>query len=277
MTIIEAIILGLIQGLTEFIPISSTAHLTIAGKYLGLIDSNNPESWTAFMAVIQLGTLVAVVYYFYKEIFEIGGAFLTENISKRLSFKDQSNNSKMGWYVILASVPIVTIGLLLKKVIEGNLTKDLNIIAFSLIGLGIVLFIAERIGKFNRDFDKLNSKDAILVGLAQCIALIPGSSRSGTTITAGLFLGLKRDVAAKFSFLLSIPAIFGSGLYEFYSEFEHLSGDVFLPLLVATIVSAISGYFAIAFLLKYLKSHNTNLFIIYRIVAGLVILAIMNM
>lgn len=276
MTYIEAILLGLIQGLTEFIPISSTAHLTIAAKYLGLIDPANPEAWTAFMAVIQLGTLVAVIYYFYKEIIQIGSALIKENLVKPRKFKEQSNDSKMGWYVIFASIPIVTIGLALKKIIEGNLTKDLNIIAMSLIGLGIILFIAEKVSKLNRDYEKLNFVDAIVVGLAQCIALIPGSSRSGTTITAGLFLGMKRDVAAKFSFLISIPAIFGSGLYEFYSEFEHLSGEALAPLVIATIVAAVSGYFAIAFLLKYLKSHNTNLFIIYRILAGLIILALIN-
>lgn len=277
MTYIQAIILGIIQGLSEFIPISSTAHLTIAGQYFGLIDPNNPQTWTAFIAVVQLGTLGAVLYYFYKEIIDVSSSFVKENILKPRKFKTQSLDSKIGWYVIIGSFPIVTIGLALKKVIESNLTKDLNVIAVSLIALGLVLFIAERFGKFNRNYGQLSLKDAIGVGLAQCVALIPGSSRSGTTITAGLFLGLKRDVAAKFSFLIGIPAIFGSGLYEFYSEFENLSGEIFGPLIVATIFSAISGYFAIAFLLKYLKSHNTNIFIIYRIMAGIVILSIINL
>jgi len=277
MTYLEAVILGIIQGLSEFIPISSTAHLTIAGQYLGLIDPNNPQTWTAFIAVVQLGTLFAVIYYFYKEILQISNSFLKENLFNRKKFSDQSLDSKMGWYVIIGSIPIVTIGFGLKKIIESNITKDLNVIAISLIVLGIVLFIAERLGKFSRDFKELNLKDSIAVGLAQCVALIPGSSRSGTTITAGLFLGLKREVSAKFSFLIGIPAIFGSGLYEFYSEFENLSGDIFGPLIVATLFSAISGYFAIAFLLKYLKSHNTNIFVIYRIVAGIIILSVINL
>ena len=276
MSIIEAIILGIIQGLSEFIPISSTAHLTFAGKYMGLIDPDNPQVWTAFIAVIQLGTLFAVLYYFYKEILEISNSFLKENFVERKSFSKQSLNSKMGWYVIFASIPIVTIGLLLKKVIESNLTKDLTIISISLIVLAIILFIAEKVSKFDRDLTKVNLKDALVIGLAQCIALIPGSSRSGTTITAGLFLGLKRDTAAKFSFLIGIPAIFGSGVYEFYSEFKFLSGDMLLPVIVATIFSAISGYFSIDFLLKYLKRKSTNIFIIYRIVAGLTILTIIN-
>lgn len=276
MTIIEAIILGLIQGLTEFIPISSTAHLTIAGKYFGLINPENPEVWTAFIAVIQLGTLFAVLYYFYDEIINIIKNFFKDNITERQKFKSQSQESKMGWYIIFASIPIVTIGLALKKVIEGNLTKDLTVISISLIILGIILFIADKTSDLNRESKDLTLKDALLVGLAQCVALIPGSSRSGTTITAGLFLGMKRDVAAKFSFLIGIPAIFGSGLYEFYSHFKFLSGDMLLPLIIATIFSLISGYFSIDFLLKYLKNKNTNLFILYRIIAGISILAIIN-
>jgi undecaprenyl-diphosphatase len=276
MSILEAIILGIIQGLSEFIPISSTAHLTFAGKYMGLIDADNPQIWTAFIAVIQLGTLVAVLYYFYKEILDISNSFIKENLVERKSFSNQSLNSKMGWYVIFASIPIVTVGLLLKKVIESNLTKDLTVISFSLIGLAIILYIAEKISKFERDMSKVTLKDSIVIGLAQCIALIPGSSRSGTTITAGLFLGLTRETAAKFSFLVGIPAIFGAGVYEFYSEFKYLTGDMLLPVIVATIFSAISGYFAIDFLIKYLKKNNTNIFIIYRIVAGVAILAIIN-
>ncbi len=276
MSIIEAIILGIIQGLSEFIPISSTAHLTFAGKYLDLIDPNNPQIWTAFIAVIQLGTLAAVLYYFYKEILDISNSFLKENLIERKSFSKQSLNSKMGWYVIIASVPIVTIGLLLKKVIESNITKDLSVISISLIVLALILFLAEKVGKFDRDLGKVSLKDAIVIGFAQCIALIPGSSRSGTTITAGLFLGLTRETAAKFSFLIGIPAIFGSGVYEFYSEFQHLTGDMLLPVITATIFSAISGYYSIDFLLKYLKKNSTNIFIIYRIVAGFTILTIIN-
>ena len=272
MSIIEAIILGLLQGLSEFIPISSTAHLTIAGMMMGLIDPNHPEQWTSFIAVIQLGTLAAVFIYFSKEIKEIPRDYILENFSgQRKKFKEQSLNSRMGWYIILGSVPIVVIGLAMKKIIEGGFTKDPLVIASSLIGLAIILFIAERVAKFNKDMTKIRMKDSLLIGLSQCLALIPGSSRSGTTITAGLFLGFDRETAARFSFLLSIPAIFGSGLYAFYKSLDYITQDSMITLAVATVVSGISGYYAIAFLIKFLKTRSTMLFIVYRIVLGILI------
>lgn len=275
MTILEAIILGIIQGLSEFIPISSTAHLTIAGHYFGLIDPDHPEKWTAFIAVIQLGTLAAVLIYFASEINDTIKSFFKENYgSNKKSFKEQSSESKLGWFVILGSIPIMTIGLGLKDFIRGTFTKDLNVIGISLIVLGVILFLAERVASLDRDMKKINIWDSLLVGLAQCVALIPGSSRSGTTITAGLFLGLKRETAARFSFLLGIPAIFGSGLYEFYSEFSNLSQDDLLTLAVATIFSGISGWLAIDFLLKYLRKKSTLLFVLYRIGAGSLVLII---
>ncbi len=269
MSILEAIILGLIQGLSEFIPISSTAHLTIAGKLLGLVDPQNPEQWTSFIATIQLGTLAAVFVYFAKDIKDIPIAFIKENVLKRTKFKEQSNNSRMGWNIILGSIPIAVFGLALKKVIEGNLTKDPYVIASSLIILAIILFFAERMASLKKNMKDISVKDAVLVGLSQCLALIPGSSRSGTTITAGLFLGMNREAAARFSFLLSIPAIFGSGLLSFYQSLEYLHADQITTLVIATIVSAISGYAAIAFLISYLKKKSTMLFIIYRIVLGI--------
>jgi undecaprenyl-diphosphatase len=273
MSIIQAIVLGIIQGLSEFIPISSTAHLTIAGKIMGLINPAQPEQWTAFIAVIQLGTLLAVLIYFAKDIKGITLDFLTQNIgSKRKSFKEQSHESRLGWYVIIGSVPIVTIGMVLKKIIEGNLTKELGVIAASLIVLGIILAIAEKTAKMKRDISETTWKDALIVGLAQCLALFPGASRSGTTITAGLFLGLKRETAAKFSFLLSIPAVFGSGLLEFYQSIKYINSAELLNLTVATIAAAISGYFAIAFLLHFLRTRSTMLFVAYRIILGCLII-----
>jgi undecaprenyl-diphosphatase len=275
MNIIEAIILGLLQGLSEFIPISSTAHLTIAGMMMGLIDPAHPEQWTSFIAVIQLGTLAAVFIYFSKEIKEIPRDFLIENFSKKKKkFKEQSLNSRMGWYIILGSIPIVAIGLAMKKIIEGGFTKDPLVIASSLIGLAVVLFIAERVAKFKKDMTNIKMKDAMIIGFSQCLALIPGASRSGTTITAGMFLGFNRETAARFSFLLSIPAIFGSGLYEFYKSLDYITSDSLITLAVATIVSGISGYYAIAFLMKFLKTRSTMLFIVYRIALGLLIFAL---
>lgn len=273
MTIIEAIILGIIQGLTEFIPISSTAHLTLAGNLMGLIDPSHPEKWTSFIAVIQLGTLVAVLIYFLRDILGISNNFIVQNFSKkRRNFGKQSIESKLGWFIIIGTIPIVIIGLAGKKIIEGNLTKDPLVIAIALITLAIILAIAEKSSKFNRELKDIKLKDSLIIGMAQAIALIPGSSRSGTTITAGLLLGLKRDSAARFSFLLSIPAIFASGMYEFYKSLDFIDNNHIIALIVSTIAAGISGYISIAFLLNYLKKRTTFLFIWYRIGLGILIL-----
>ncbi len=272
MDIIQAIILGLIQGLTEFIPISSTAHLTIAGQLMHLIDPSQPEKWTSFMAVIQLGTLVAVLLYFSKELRIVPVAFYHENFHRaRKKISEQSDDSRLGWLIIFGSVPIFAFGLLLKKIIEGNLTKDLTIIAGSLIAVAIIMFIAEKFASLKKDMTKISIKDSIIIGLAQCFSLIPGSSRSGTTITAGLFLGLKRDTAAKFSFLMSIPAIFASGVYQFYQSLTYINMNDILILVISTIVAGISGYASIAFLIKFLKTRTTTIFVIYRLLLGIVI------
>jgi len=276
MTFIEAIILGLIQGLTEFLPISSTGHLTIAGKLMNLISDKNPEHWTAFIAVIQIGTLLAIIIYFWKDLWNIFIDFIRDNLIKPKKISAQNNNSKMGWMIILGSIPVVIIGLGFKDIIEGALTKNLYIIASSLILLAIILAIAEKVGKFKRDFSELNWKDAIIIGFAQSLALIPGSSRSGTTITAGLFLGLKRETAARFSFLLSVPAILGSGLLEFYHSFESIHFDEMVNLITATITSAISGYIAIALLLAFLKKNSTMVFVYYRIAIGIIIFVLIS-
>lgn len=242
---------------------------------MGLISPEHPEQWTAFIAVIQLGTLAAVLLYFARDIASISRAFLTENLTRRTAFARQSADARMGWYVIIGSVPIVVIGLALKKLIEGSLTKELSVIAASLIGLAIILWIAERVASFSRGITDITWKDALLVGLAQSVALIPGASRSGTTITAGLFVGLRRDTAARFSFLLSIPAVLGSGLLEFYQSLDYLSGDGLVALIIATLFSAVSGYATIAFLLRFLRTHSTTVFIIYRILLGLVLFGLL--
>ena len=276
MTFLEALFLGIIQGLTEFLPISSTGHLTIAGKLMGLISSENPEHWTAFIAVIQLGTLLAIIIYFWKDLLGIFIDFLNENIIKRNKFSNQSTNSKMGWLIILGSIPVAIIGLGFKDVIEGAFTKNLYVIASSLIVLGIILALAEKVGKFKRDLKDITWKDTLIIGFAQSLALIPGSSRSGTTITAGIFLGLKRETAARFSFLLSVPAILGSGLLEFYSSLEYIQFDGLVNLAIATIASAISGYVTIAFLLSFLKKNSTMVFVYYRIAIGLIIFVLIG-
>jgi len=276
LSIIQAIVLGLIQGLSEFLPISSTAHLTLAAKLMGLIDAAHTERWTAFIAVIQLGTLCAVLIYFFKDIISILRAFVQENVVERKAIKQQSLNSKMGWMIGLGTIPIVVIGLSLKHVIEGALTKNLVVISFSLILLAVILAIAERVASFKKDLEHVSIKDAILIGCAQCFALIPGASRSGTTITGGLFLGLKRETAARFSFLLSIPAVFASGLLELKESMHYMDHSLMVAMIVATLVSGISGYLAIDFLLKFLKKNTTSVFIYYRIILGLIILILLK-
>ena len=275
MSIFEAILLGIIQGLSEFLPISSTGHVTVAGKLLNLISSEHPERWTAFIAVIQLGTMFSVLIYFAKDLFLIVRDFLRDNFLSRKKFSLQSLNSRLGWLVIVGTIPVVVIGLLFKDSIEGTLTKNLYVISFSLIGLAIILAIAEKIANFKKDMGNITVKDSIIIGIAQAFALIPGSSRSGTTITGGLFLGLKRDVAARFSFLLSIPAVLASGLFELIHSLDYLTADMALNIIIATLVSGISGYLAIDFLIKFLKKHSTFVFIYYRIAIGLFILILL--
>jgi len=276
MNIIEAIILGIIQGLTEFLPISSTGHLTVAGKLMNLISSDKPQQWTSFIAVIQLGTLIAVVVYFRDDIMNIIKDFYQDNFIRRKNFNTQSLNSKMGWYLVIATIPVAVIGLLFKDIIEGELTKNLYVISASLILLAVILAIAEKTGRFIRDMNNIKWYDAFVIGLAQSLALIPGSSRSGTTITAGLFLGLKRDTAARFSFLMSIPAVFASGMLEFYESMKYIDFNSSLNLIIATIASGIVGYLSIEFLLRYLKRKSTLIFIIYRIVIGILILLLIS-
>jgi len=275
LNLFEAILLGIIQGLTEFLPISSTGHLTVAGKFMNLISTNNPEQWTAFIAIIQLGTLLAVLVYFWQDIISIIKDFFQDNFIKRLSYSEQRINSKLGWLIIIGTIPVVIIGLAFKDAIEGALTKNLYVIATSLIALAIILAFAERVARFKKELQDITILDSIIIGFAQALALIPGSSRSGTTITAGLFVGLKRETAARFSFLLSIPAVFASGVLQIYEAMKFIDQSMTVNIIVATIVSGISGYIAIDFLLKFLKKNSTFLFVYYRIALGLLILTLL--
>ncbi len=272
MSIFEAIILGIIQGLTEFLPISSTGHLTVTGKLMNLISDTNPERWTSFIAVIQLGTLLAILIYFRNDLWNIIKDFIEDNLLSRQKFVNQTFNSKLGWFIIIGSIPVVILGLGFKDIIEGALTKNLYVISLSLIALGIVLWIAEKVGKFKREMKDLTWIDALVIGLFQSLALIPGSSRSGTTITGGLFLGFKRETAARFSFLLSIPAVLGSGLLQFYEALDFIDTSGMVNYAVATLAAAISGYLTIGFLLKFLKTNTTYVFVFYRIVVGILVL-----
>jgi undecaprenyl-diphosphatase len=275
LNLFEAILLGIIQGLTEFLPISSTGHLTLAGKFMNFISPAHPEQWTSFIAVIQLGTLIAVLVYFRNDIISIIKDFFQDNLIKRVKYSEQKFNSKLGWLIIIGTIPVVIIGLAFKDAIEGALTKNLYVIAISLFVLAIILALAEKLAKFKKDLENVTIFDSIIIGFAQAISLIPGSSRSGTTITAGLFVGLKRETAARFSFLLSIPAVFASGLLQLYESLKFIDQTMALNIIVATIVSGISGYLAIDFLLKYLKKNSTFLFVYYRIALGIFILILL--
>ena len=265
--IIKAVILGIIQGLTEFIPISSTAHLRVIPALLGWKDIG-----AAYTAVIQIGTLIATLIYFKKDIISLTTGFF-HSIKNKNYFSDP--HSRIFILIIIGTIPIGICGLFLKKFIEGD-ARGLYVIAAVLIILAVILFIAEKAGSMKKDFSQITVKDGIIIGLAQALALIPGSSRSGVTITAGLFTGLKREAAARYSFLLSIPAIALSGLYELYKERAVLLNENMLGLTVATVVSGIVGYMSIAFLITFLKTRSNLIFIVYRIILGIIILILLS-
>ena len=256
-----AALLGIVQGLTEFLPISSTAHLRILPALFGLDDPG-----AEYTAVIQLGTLIAVVAYFAKDLVAITQAM----------FRDGGSfESRLPWLLAVGTVPIVIAGLLLKKHIEGDL-RSLYVIAFALISVGIAMAVIDKFAGGNpntRPLSELTYRDALLVGLAQTLALVPGVSRSGATICMLLLLHFTRSDAARFSFLLSIPAIAGAGVFEAKDAFAKLGRDAIPALGIGIVTAAITGYISIAWLIKWLGSHDLIGFAIYRIVAGLALLA----
>jgi undecaprenyl-diphosphatase len=281
MSLLQAILLGIVQGLTEFIPISSTAHLVLAGRVMNL--ALKPEELTASIAVIQLGTLIAVIVYFAGDIWNITRAFVHDHYmllknGRRDQFNRKNDHARLspearlGWLVIIGSLPVGVVGLIFKKQIEGTFTKNLWVIATMMIAIAILLAVAEFVGRKRRRMQELGIGDALAVGFAQCLALIPGSSRSGSTIMGGLFAGQTRETAARFSFLLSIPAIAASGLLEMREALQTLPQATLATLAVGTIVSAIVGYASIWFLLRFLRTHTTGVFIGYRLIVGAVIL-----
>src|ERR1700694_4258892 len=289
MTLFQAIILGIVQGLTEFIPVSSTAHLVFASRAVGLyngVDATlQAEQTTATIAVLQLGTVLAVLIYFAGDIVKITRAFVVDHLAliagrRRISSADGSDqrlslDAWLGWLVIIGSIPVGIVGLLFKKQIEGTFTKNLWVIATMMVVVALLLTIAEFVGRQRRRMQELGLKDALAVGFAQVLALIPGSSRSGSTIMAGLFAGETRETAARFSFLLSIPAVAASGLLELKQALRILPHDSLTTLAVGTIVSGIVGYASIWFLLRYLRTHTTGIFIGYRLLLGGAILVLL--
>ena len=286
MSLLQAILLGIIQGLTEFIPISSTAHLVLAMRAMHLPLS--AEQKTASIAVIQLGTLLAVLIYFAPDIWNITRAFIHDHLvilkdGRRDQFNRENEHARLsheawlGWLIIIGTLPVVIVGLLFKKQIEGTFTKNLWVIATMMIVVALLLTLAEMVSKKRKRMQDLGVGDALSVGFAQCLALIPGSSRSGSTIMAGLFAGQTRETAARFSFLLSIPAVAASGLLELVEAMHKLPQGSMTNLAVGTIVSGIVGYISIWFLLRYLRTHSTGIFIGYRLLVGAAILMMLFM
>ena len=262
----RAVVLGIIQGLTEFLPISSSAHLRIFPDLFGWGDPG-----AAFSAVIQIGTEVAVLWYFRKDIFRIVWAWLRALWTPSMR---SDADARMGWYVIVGSIPIVVLGVLLKHTIETQF-RNLWVIGSTLIVLGIILGIADKIGRREKAIPSLSWRDVILYGCAQAAALIPGVSRSGATISMGRFLGYNREAATRFSFLLAIPAVVGAGLFELKDALASYDNPYGVgPTVVATIVAFVVGYASIAWLLRYVITHSYRPFVIYRILLGVLTLGL---
>jgi undecaprenyl-diphosphatase len=279
---LEAIILGLIQGLTEFLPISSSAHLRIFGDLVGWGDPG-----ATFTAITQLGTETAVLIYFWKDITRIIGKWFRSfggGGGKRSTGVQKGDpDVRLGWLIIIGTVPIVLVGFFLQDTIRTAL-RSLWIVAIVLIVFGLLLWLADWLGRRTKPIEAMSYRDGILIGLAQMLALIPGVSRSGASISAGLALGYTRPAAARFAFLLAVPAVFGSGLYETYTAFTCEpgvdagcgAGYGLGPTIAATVVAFIVGYAVIAFLMRYLETRTFLPFVIYRILLGGVLIALLS-
>ncbi|MBU6452191.1 MAG: undecaprenyl-diphosphate phosphatase [Cyanobacteria bacterium REEB67] len=266
MSMVEALTLGVVQGLTEFLPISSSAHLRVVPA---LCHWGDPGA--AFSAVIQLGSVVAVIAYFFKDLIEIGGGAYRGIKAKDYGGRDV----RLAGAIVVGTIPVCVLGLLLKKYLEaeGSPLRSLQTVGFASIGMALLLLLAEKLAKHKRGIDDMGARDGLFVGLGQALALIPGCSRSGSTLTAALFMNMKRADAARFSFLLGVPAVVLSGLVELYHMYkEGLQGDGVTVLIAGLVASLVVSYLAIAWLMKYLQNHSTWLFVIYRLIFGALVL-----
>lgn len=262
----EALVLGLVQGLTEFLPISSSAHLRITSALAGWDDPG-----AAFTAVTQIGTELALICYFSKDIYGIVRSWALSLIKSEYR---STPEARLGWLIIIGTIPIAVLGFLLQDLIEHRF-RDLRITAIALIAFGLLLWLAEKVGRREREIHALTVKDGFVFGLAQAMALVPGVSRSGGTTTVGLFLGYTREGATRYGFLLAIPAVFGSGLYKL-GDIGGSSSTSWGPAILATSISFVVGYAVTAWLMQFVKTHSYFVFIIYRIVLGLMILALVS-
>jgi undecaprenyl-diphosphatase len=270
MDFMTAIVLGIVQGLAEFLPISSTAHVQIVAQLMH-VSLTKPQL-TAFIATIQLGTEAAVLIYFFKDIVRIVGAWFRGLFNKDA----RSADYRMGWLVIIGSLPVVIIGLALQKYIETSL-RNLQVIAISLIVFGLILGIADRMGAKDKQIDQLTFKHGIWFGIGQALAVIPGVSRSGGTISVGLALGYTRAAAARYSFLLAVPAVLASGIYEFLKSYKDLGSSVSIAATgVSTVVSFVVGLAVIAGLLKYLSKGSFWPFVLWRVGVGVAVLVLLS-
>ena len=264
MTTLQAAVLGAVQGITEFLPVSSTAHLRLVPALLGW-----PDPGAAFTAVLQLGTLAAVIVFFARDL----GAMLRETVKAVTDPARRGEREvQMALYLIVGTLPVVVAGMLLKKHIEGGL-RSLYVIAGAMIAVALVLAYVERTAKHVKTFDQIDLRDALIIGTAQAMALVPGVSRSGITLLAAMAIGLRRDAAARFSFLLSIPAVAGAAVFEMKHVLHSQEGGA--PLVVGLVVAAITGYASIAWLLQFLRTRTTFPFIVYRVLAGAAIFALL--
>lgn len=266
MSILEAVILGIVQGLTEFLPVSSTAHLRIVPAIVGWDDPG-----AAFTAVTQLGTMAAVLIFFRADLTRIGLAWV-RSLPK---WPPRSNvDARLGWYIILGTIPISIFGLLFENQIETG-ARSLYLMGTTLILFGLVMAYSERVATQSRGVESITARDGLVMGLAQALALVPGVSRSGATISAGLFLGLDRAGAARFSFLLSVPAIVLSGMFQLLSILGGAESDTgIVSLAVATVVAGVAGYISIALLLRFLVTHSVGVFVWYRVALGVLVLVL---
>ncbi len=267
MTLFEALVLGLIQGLTEFLPISSSAHVQIAQELMGISSLTKPQL-TAFIATIQIGTEIAVVLYFAKTIAEVLKSWFRNALKP---FRSQPSESKLGWFVILGSLPVVGLGLAFQDQVESDV-RQLWVIGIMLIVFGIALGLADHFGRREKEVKDLDLKSGLAFGFGQALALIPGVSRSGGTITVGRMMGFTREAAARYSFLLAIPAVLASGIYQFLKSYQDLPVDLLLGTAFATLVSGVTGYLVISWLLKYLVRGSFMPFVIWRVAVGSLLL-----